>query len=112
MTTKKKEITEYDLSSLCRLEVSVRNFVRELKTSRSLYKSMDERKVVYARQHKEITSDAYISALLAAELKGEIYKAKTDLAFANIALSSYGLELPDFDINGYVFENAKGNGKE
>ena len=107
MATKKKELSDQDVTYLTAALVNLKSFLDSAKISKALYNSCEERKVTYKRQHKEITNQEYIRNKFENDILKEIDKAKTDLAYANIALSSYNIEFPNFDMNEYVFGSLK-----
>ena len=100
----KIEITEKDISTLISIEMYLKDFNRGLKTSRSLYQSLESRKQVFKRMNKSITNESYIDTRFEAEIRSEIDHTKLSLDMLNMNLRNYNIELPNFDILKYVKE--------
>ena len=84
--------------------MNLKDFNRCLKTSRSLYQSLESRKQVFKRINKSITNESYIDSRFETEIQSEIDKTKLSLDMLNMYLRNYNIEFPDFNILKYIKE--------
>ena len=103
----KIEITEQDILTLIAIEMNLKNFNRCLKTSRSLYRSLESRKQVFKRTNKSITNESYIDSIFETEIQSEIDKTKLYFDTLNMYLRDYNIEFPDFDILKHIKESCE-----